>query len=101
MQNQIILSPLTPAELGDLVSAAMQTVLHAWTPPPADFGATIPELPTRKQTKEILQVSYVTLSEWSKSGVLPTLKIGSRVRYKKSDVLAALKNVRNLKYKRN
>jgi hypothetical protein len=99
--NQVILSPITPAELGELVSAAMQTVLQAWTPPPADFGANIPEFPTRKQTKEILQVSYVSLNQWSKSGILPTVKIGSRVRYKKSDVLAALKDVRNLKYKRS
>ena len=101
MHNQIILSPITPAELGELVSAAMQTVLQAWTPPPTDFGANIPELPTRKQTKEILQVSYVTLNSWDKSGVLPTIKIGSRVRYKKSVVLAALKDVRNLKFRRN
>lgn len=100
MQDQIILSPLTPAELAALVRAEMQSVLQAWTPPPADFGANIPELPTRKQTAEILQVSLVSLSEWSKSGVLPTVKIGSRVRYKKSDVLNALKEVRNLRYKR-
>jgi hypothetical protein len=99
--NQVILSPITPTELAELVTAAMQTVLQAWTPPPADFGANIPELPTRKQTSEILQVSLVSLNEWSKSGVLPTVKIGSRVRYKKCDVLAALKDVRNLKYKRN
>jgi hypothetical protein len=100
MQNQIILSPLTPTELGALVRSEMEQVLQNWTPPPPDFGANIPDLPTRKQTSEILQVSLVTLNEWSKSGVLPTSKVGSRVRYKKSDVLSALKDVRNLKYKR-
>ncbi|MDC8098602.1 helix-turn-helix domain-containing protein [Chryseobacterium rhizosphaerae] len=46
---------------------------------------------TRKETAEILNVSFGTLYNWKKSGTLiPTTKIGERVYYSKKEVLARL-----------
>lgn len=59
-----------------------------------------PELITRKETAEILGVSLPTLHEWTKKGVLPAKRIGSRIRYERTAVFDALKSVEPLKYRR-
>ena len=48
---------------------------------------------TRKETSELLQVSFVTLNKWNKLGVLPAFSVGTRVYYKWSDVQDAMKRV--------
>ena len=45
---------------------------------------------TREQVAEILQVSRQTLSIWNKKGVLKSYRIGTRVRYKLTDVQQVL-----------
>ena len=52
---------------------------------------------TRKETAKRLNVSLTTLNTWSRRGIIQSKKVGSRVRYLESDVLAALQNVSNLK----
>ena len=53
-----------------------------------------PEYITRKETGQILGVSLVTLNEWSKTGIVQGYRIGSRVRYKKTEVLNSLTKMR-------
>jgi hypothetical protein len=48
---------------------------------------------TRKETSELLQVSFVTLNKWNKLGVLPSYSVGTRVYYKWNDVQNAMKRV--------
>ena len=55
---------------------------------------------TRKETANILGVSLPTLNEWTKTGVIQGTRIGSRVRYRMSDVEAALQDIKNVKSKR-
>lgn len=47
------------------------------------------ELLTRKQAAEFLNVTLVTLHEWTKLGLVKSGRIGRRVYYKKSELLAA------------
>ncbi|CAA0159645.1 conserved hypothetical protein [Tenacibaculum maritimum] len=49
---------------------------------------------TRKQTAEILQISLVTLWNWTKGNTLTAHRIGNQVRYKKSEVLNALQEIK-------
>lgn len=58
------------------------------------------QLLTRKETAGLLQVSLVTLDDWSKKGFLQSYRIGNRIRYKKEEVEKSLQQVKNLKYKR-
>ena len=44
---------------------------------------------TRRQTADYLHVTLVTLNEWSKLGLIKSGRIGRRVYYKKSDLIAA------------
>ena len=48
------------------------------------------EFYTRKETASKLQVSYATLHNWAKDGVLTPQKIGSRVYYSKAEVSSKL-----------
>jgi len=67
---------------------------------PEDTTDDTPEYLTRKQVSELLGVSLVTLDNWVKRGMIPALRIGYRVRFKKEDVQKALKEVETLKYRR-
>lgn len=41
---------------------------------------------TRKEVSSLLGVSLVTIHEWCKKGILKPIHIGSRVRFRKSDI---------------
>jgi excisionase family DNA binding protein len=62
--------------------------------------ATSPELITRKETAHLLGISLPTLNEWTKNGILPAQRIGTRIRYNRADVYNSLKEVETLKYRR-
>ncbi|MDF0719190.1 helix-turn-helix domain-containing protein [Kaistella sp. PBT33-4] len=49
------------------------------------------EFYTREATAQKLKVSLSTLHNWSKSGILNHTKIGNRVYYARSEVIAKLK----------
>jgi len=44
------------------------------------------ELLTRQQVADLLGVTLTTLFHWNNKGILPTIKIGSKVRYRRSDI---------------
>ncbi|WP_338731953.1 helix-turn-helix domain-containing protein [Mangrovimonas cancribranchiae] len=50
---------------------------------------------TREQVAEMLSISLVTLWKYTKKGVIPAFRIGTKVRYKKGDVILALKKMNN------
>lgn len=52
------------------------------------------ELLTRKEAAAYLKISLVTLNEWTKKGRVKAHRIGTRVRYYKSDVEAALEEIK-------
>lgn len=92
---------ITPDQLTELVRGAVRSELANYTPP-APKGADLPDLLTRRQTAETLQVSLTTLHEWAKDtderpAVLIPRKINGRVRYQRADVLNALKETRRFK----
>ena len=100
MQNVTIQLHPTP-ELLDSFRAVVRSELANYTPP-APEGSDLPELLTRRQTAERLQVSLTTLHDWAKDtddrpAVLVPRKINGQVRYHRADVLAALKEVRRFK----
>lgn len=45
---------------------------------------------TRKEVSELLNVSYSSLFNWNRDGILLSRKIGNRVYYLKSDVISKL-----------
>ncbi|WP_020605661.1 helix-turn-helix domain-containing protein [Spirosoma spitsbergense] len=102
MYGTITQIQITPDQLTELVRGAVRSELATYTPPPP-VGADLPELLTRRQTADRFQVSLTTLHDWAKDSddrpaVLVPLKINGRVRYRRADVLAALKESRRFKH---
>lgn len=59
------------------------------TPPKEDT-----ELLTRKKVAELLGITLPTLHNWTKKGVLKSYRLGTRLRYKKSEVMEALRKTK-------
>ena len=99
--NEILLNGISFEQLQNsiktIVSAELKNAVIELTESQKD---TAPELITRKETADILGVSLPTLHEWTKKGVLPAKRIGSRIRYERTAVYDALKSVEPLKYRR-
>lgn len=55
---------------------------------------------TRKETAELLKITLPTLHDWCKVGYLKPYKIGARVLFKKSEVIATLEKVPSFKHKK-
>ena len=92
---------LTPDQLEEIVERAIKKQLNTFVPPVPE-GANLPELLTRKQAAEALQVSLTTLHFWAKDtperlAILVPFKVGNRVRYRRENVLMALKESRRFK----
>lgn len=99
MQPNVILTGITFEELQDsikcIVKHEVDRILTS-TPTPEPE----PEYLTRHQVANLYGISLPTLHEWTKTGKIKAKRIGSRVRYLKTDVYNALKDVETLKYKR-
>ena len=54
---------------------------------------------TRKEAADILRIALPTLDKYSSEGVVTKYRIGSKVRYKKSEVLKAIQPVKLNKYR--
>ena len=48
---------------------------------------------TRQETAALLSISLVTLWDWTNKNILQAYRIGTKVRYKKNEVLLALKQM--------
>jgi excisionase family DNA binding protein len=48
---------------------------------------------TREEAAKMLSISLVTLWKYTKSDIIPAYRIGTKVRYKKSEILLALKQM--------
>lgn len=82
MQEQILLSPIPLEELISRLKSELNIVQ-----PPEPQGAKEEEFLTAKEVSKLLGVSLVTLHNWKKKGMIKYYRFGSRIRFKKSEVL--------------
>lgn len=94
--TQQIFTTVSETELREMVQKQVEEAIKSTSLPPQNPD----ELLTRNDVKDLLGISLVTLHDWTKRGIIPTLRIGTRIRFKKSDVMAALNQVESLKYRR-
>ena len=90
MANQIISTSYSEDELTAVISNCIRREFQNFTPPPPKED----ELITENEAKEILKVSKVTLKSWRDKNLIKGYKIGTRVRYKKSELLNSLSSVK-------
>lgn len=100
MPNEIILNGISFDQLKEefktIVQIEVQKIVSGLTTAPEPA----PELITRKETALILGISLPTLNDWTKTGIIPAQRIGTRVRYNRANVYASLKDIETLKYRR-
>ena len=97
MSNSLILEQVSKSELKDLISQAVaeQFAIRQTAPTAKEFG-----IMTRQETAKLLGITLCTLHDWTKNGIIQGTRIGSRVRYRQSDVENALKDIQHVKYSR-
>ncbi len=97
MKYQILVNEVSVNELKEMITEAVATEVKRCIPTilePADA------LLTRHETAKILKVSLPTLHFWTRDGKIRATRIGTRVRYRREDVEAALSDIDVIKYKK-
>lgn len=93
--DQIILSSFSLAELQSLISETFQKEFSKVSTkdsiPDGDFI-------TRQETAKILGITLATLHQWTLREIVQGYRIGTRVRYKKNEILNSLIGMNSLKY---
>lgn len=103
MATDIILAGISREEFEVIIQTTVRTEIDRILPNQSmsiPEPNTEPEFITRKETAKILGITLTTLNEWTKTGIIPAKRIGTRVRYLKTDVYAALKDIETIKYRR-
>ncbi len=100
MQHEIILNGISFDQLQDSFRTIVQTEVQKIASGITTNPEPSPEFITRNETAKILGVSLPTLHIWTKAGIIPAHRIGTRIRYKRTDVYNSLKNVEPIKYRR-
>ena len=89
MAQEIIFTSLSKIELADAIREVIKAELLDYS-----SGSKIQEdeLLTENDAKKLLLVSKVTLKKWRDEGRIKFHRIGSRIRYKRSEILEALES---------
>ena len=86
--EKIMLSPITIDELATVIQMTVkrefETIHNSQKPEPNN------DYLSRKETCQILGISLPTLNDYTKKGLVPSYRIGARIRYKKEEVLNSL-----------
>jgi excisionase family DNA binding protein len=87
MENAIILHNLSPLELEMLIKKIVEEVLNN---APIDNPY---ELLTREEACSLLKFNKTSLWKWTKKGKIIAYGIGTRVLYKKSELMESLTRI--------
>jgi len=94
MKDNLIFSTITLEQLREVMADTFKEQLANFTP----LHKPEEEYLTANQVAKELHVSKVTLREWDKRNILKPARLGSRVRYLRSQINQALSTVK--KYER-
>lgn len=94
MDQQFVLSPLPLADLVGEIARAVRTEIDAR---PQTATTSPEELLTREEAAELLGITLPTLREYTNRGLVIGYRIGTRVRYKRTEVLNGLQQIRTAK----
>ena len=97
MNEPIVLSPIPLPELLGEITKAVRSELDARSPATASPAE---ELLTTDQTAALLGITRPTLREYRRKGYVTGYRIGTRVRYKRNEVLDNLQRMRTAKHDR-
>ena len=90
--EQIILQGITAEELFKRLDNMIkdQMALFSKQLKNSNPNSSDQDLLSRKEVCQILKISLPTLNTWTKEGLIPSYRIGTRILYKSEDVNSAL-----------
>lgn len=91
MNTNILFSSISIDELKQSIVDAVKTEFEQALCKPKQEA---PEFITRLEATKLLGITLPTLSAWTKEGLIPSYRIASRIRYKRTEVLNSLGKVR-------
>jgi excisionase family DNA binding protein len=89
--EQMILSPIPLIELEGIFQRIVQKALAESKKDSTQFESE--DLLTRKEAANLLGVSLPTLHDYTIRSIIPAYRLGTRVRYKKGEILDCLRKV--------
>lgn len=92
--SHVVFTAIDLKDLQDIIAQTVrQELTDLATSPNAGRSADQDELLDRAQAAKLLRISLVTLYEYTTKGILPAYRVGTRLRYKRAELLSALKQV--------
>jgi excisionase family DNA binding protein len=96
-QNTIHPFVMLPIPLEEFQHAIKESIKEAFKDSETNSQTQTDDLITSTEAANLLGVSKVTLHNWKVEGLISYYRIGTRIRFKKSEVIAALKRPKNRK----
>lgn len=81
---------VTPNELKQIINEILDIKINEIVN--SNQNQSKPEFLNRKETKELLGVSYVTLNNWHRKGILEPKYLGNKLFYDKNQIISLLSN---------
>ncbi len=91
--EQLILSPIPLIELEGIFQRIVQKALAESKKDSTQSQSESEDLLTRKEAANLLGVSLPTLHDYTTRSIIPAYRLGTRVRYKKGEILDCLRKV--------
>lgn len=89
--DKVILSQIPLSELEGIFQRIVQNALAESKKDSNQFESE--DLLTRKEAANLLGVSLPTLHDYTSRSIIPAYRVGTRVRYKKGEILDCLRKV--------
>ncbi len=93
----LLIQEISADQLKLIITEIMQEELKKLQPAPI----TTPKYLSQKEAAKLLGVCTVTILKYTRAGLIPSLRIGSTIRYIQSDVENCLMNRQTLKFGRS
>lgn len=101
MEESTIIVGVPAGKLEDMIAGAVLSGLRVFHNGREQVTATPPEeLLTREEAAQLLGITLPTLREYTNRGLVTGYRIGTRVRYKRSEVVNSLQQIRTPKPQR-
>ncbi len=95
--QQIQFIGISPEQLVSMIEKLIELKFPLKQSPAANSHQ---EYLSRKEAAGLLKISLPTLNDWTKLGLLKSYKIGSRVLYRKEEIVLSLESLQKMKNKR-
>jgi excisionase family DNA binding protein len=98
--NSIILEQVNLHQLENIISIAVKKGIELQVSQTTTTTTEQTELLTRNEVCNLLHITLPTLHNWTKEGLITGYRIGTRIRYKRAEILATLNKVQQIKFRR-